>query len=67
MSIHTHKQNHTRHAYINVQMLHTHNTYIYMCVCVCVCVCVCLCGPCNSVGKATDYGLDGPKSDLGGD
>ena len=38
-------------------------TYIYMCVCVCVCVCVCG----SSVGIATDYGLDGPGSNAGGD
>ena len=34
---------------------------------VCVCVCVCVCGPDSSVGVATDYGLDGPGSTLGGD
>jgi len=34
--------------------------YIYMCVCVCVCV-----G--SSVGIATDYELDGPGSNPGGD
>ena len=37
--------------------------YIYMCVCVCVCVCV----PGISVGIATDYGLEGPGSNPGGD
>jgi len=26
-----------------------------------------LCGPCSSVGIATDYGLDGPGSNPGGD
>ena len=35
--------------------------------CVCVCVCVCVCGPGSSVGIATDYGLDGPGSNPGGD
>ena len=48
-----------------------------MCVCVCfiyVCVCVCvfiyyifICGPVSSVGIATDYGLDSPGSNTGGD
>jgi len=37
------------------------------CVCVCVCVCVWGCGPDNSVGIATDYGLDGPESNPDGD
>ena len=46
--------------------------YIYMCVCVCVCVCVYIyiyitLGPGSSVGIATDYGLDGPESNPGGD
>jgi len=34
---------------------------------VCVCVCVCVCGPGSSVGIVTDYGLDGPGSNPGGD
>jgi len=34
---------------------------------VCVCVCVCVCGPGSSVGTATDYGLDGPGWNPGGD
>jgi len=39
-----------------------------VCVCVwCVCVCVCVCEPGSSVGIATDYGLDGPGSNPGGD
>ena len=33
----------------------------------CVCVCVCVYGPGRSVGIATDYGLDGPGSNSGGD
>ena len=47
--------------------------YVCVCVCVyiyiymCVCVCVCVCGPSSSVGIATDYGLDGPGSNPGGD
>jgi len=33
-----------------------------------VCICMkCLCGPGSSVGIATDYGLDGPGSNPGGD
>ena len=36
--------------------------YIYMCVCVCVCS-----GTGSSVGIVTDYGLDGPGSNPGGD
>ena len=36
--------------------------YIYICVCVCVCVCVC-----GGPGIATDYELDGPGSNPGGD
>ena len=38
-----------------------------MCVCVCVCVCVYVCGPGSSVGIATDYGLEGPGSNPGGE
>jgi len=44
-----------------------------VCVCVCVyiyiyvCVCVRVCGLGSSVGIATDYGLDGPGSNPGGD
>ena len=30
-------------------------------------ICVYLCGPGSSVGIATDYGLDGPGSNPGGD
>jgi len=30
-------------------------------------ICVCVCGPVSSVGIATDYGLDGPGSNPGGD
>jgi len=42
--------------------------YIYMCVCVCVCVSLIhICKPGSSVGIATDYGLDGPGSNPGGD
>ena len=37
--------------------------YIYIYVCVCVCVY----GPGSSVGIETDYGLDGPGSNPGGD
>ena len=37
--------------------------YIYIYIYVCVCVC----GPGSSVGIATDYGLDGPGSNTGGD
>ena len=36
-------------------------------MCVCVCVCVCVCGSGSSVGIATDYRLDGPGSNPGGD
>ena len=44
-------------------------TPIGTCVCVCVCVCVRAraCGPGSSVGIATDYGLDDPESNPGGD
>ena len=36
--------------------------------CVCVCVCVhTFCGPGCSVGIETDYGLDGPVPNPGGD
>jgi len=41
--------------------------YIYIYMCVCVCVCVCVGGPSSSVGIASDYGLDGPGSNTGGD
>ena len=34
-------------------------------MCVCVCVCVCVSG--SSVRIATDYGLDGPGLNPGGD
>jgi len=37
--------------------------YIYIYICVCVCVC----GPGSSVGIVTDYGLDCPGSNPGGD
>jgi len=40
---------------------------LYIYVYTCVCVCVCVCGPGSSVGIATDYGLDGPGSNPGGD
>jgi len=40
---------------------------IYMYVCVCLCVCVCVCGPGSSFDIATDYGLDGPGSNPGGE
>ena len=40
---------------------------VCVCVCVCVSVCVCVCVPGSSVGIATDYGLDGPESNPGGD
>ena len=33
----------------------------------CVCVCVCVCVPGSSVNIETDYGLDGPGSNPGGD
>ena len=32
-----------------------------------MCVCVCVCGLGSSVGIVTDYGLDGPGSNPGGD
>jgi len=38
-----------------------------VCVCVCVCARACVYGPGSSVGIATDYGLDGPGSNPGGD
>jgi len=34
---------------------------------VCVCVCVCVGGPGSSADIATDYGLDSPGSNHGGD
>ena len=40
------------------------------CVCVCVCVCIYIyiyCGPGSSVSIATDYPLDGPGLNPGGD
>ena len=40
--------------------------YVYTYIYVCVCVCVRVCGPSNSVGIATDYGLEGPRSNPGG-
>ena len=41
----------------------TVHIYIYIYICVCVCVCVWS----SPVGIATDYGLDGPGSNPGGD
>ena len=42
--------------------------YIYMCVCVCACVRACArAHPGSSDDIATDYGLDGPGSNPGGD
>ena len=40
---------------------------MHVCVCVYACVCVCVYGPGSSVGIATDYRLDGPGSNPGGD
>ena len=42
---------------------------MYMClyIYIYVCVCVCVCGPSSSVGIATDYGLNSPGSNPGGD
>jgi len=41
---------------------------VVWCGCVCgVCVCVFVCGPGCSVGIATDYGLDVPGWNPGGD
>jgi len=37
--------------------------YVYVRACLCVCV---NCGPGSSVGIASDYGLDGPGSNSGG-
>ena len=37
-----------------------------MCVCVCVCACVCVCVR-VCVRIVTDYGLDDPESNPGGD
>ena len=48
-----------------IYSIKTH-TYIYMCVCVCVCV-YNHCEPGSSVGRVTDYGLDGPGSNSDGD
>jgi len=39
--------------------------YVYIYIYIYVCVCVC--GSGCSVGIATDYGLDGPESNPGGD
>jgi len=36
-------------------------------VCMCVYVCIFICGAGSSVGIATDYGLDGPGPNPGGD
>ena len=36
-------------------------------MCVCVYIYIYICGPGGSVGIATDYGLDGPGSNPGGD
>jgi len=38
-----------------------------MCTAAHACLYMCLCGPGNSVGIATDYGLDGLGSNPGGD
>ena len=40
---------------------------MYVCIYIYICICVCVCGPGSSVGIATDYGLDGPESNPGGD
>jgi len=52
----THPLGHTGHV--------TRSLYLYL-IYVCVCVCVCVCGPDNSVGIATNYGLDDPGSNPG--
>jgi len=43
------------------------HVYIYICIYIYVCVHIYICGPGNSVGIATDYELDGPGSNPGGD
>ena len=41
---------------------------MYVCIYVCMYVCMYVCsGPGSSVGIATDYGLEGPGSNPGGD
>ena len=51
-----------------IKFLYTHtHIYIYIYVCVCMCVCVCVCGLHSSVSIATDYGLDSPGLNPGGD
>jgi len=45
----------------------TYQKYIYIYIYMCVCVCVCVCRPGSSVGIVSDYGLDGPGSNPGGD
>jgi len=41
--------------------------YVYICVCVYIYIFIRICGPGSSVGIATDYELDGPGSNAGGD
>ena len=50
---------------------HVIHLYVYVCVCVCIYIYVYMymytCGLGRSVGIATDYRLDGPGSNPGGD
>jgi len=50
----------------SVQACNYPDIYIYI-IYIYVCVCVCVYGPGSCVGIATDYGLDGPGSNPGGD
>jgi len=41
--------------------------YIYIYICVYINIYMCVCGPGSSVVIETDYGMDGPGSNPGGD
>ena len=43
------------------------NIYIYIYIYIYMCVCVCVCVLCRIARSATDYGLDGPRSNPGVD
>jgi len=52
---------------LNIYIIYTVCIYIYIYIYIYVCVCVCVCELGSSVGIVTDYELDGPGSNPGGD
>jgi len=51
----------------NTLQMVTVGIFFILYMCVCVCVYIYISGPGSSVGIVNDYGLDGPRSNPGGD